>query len=379
MFNIHSRRSDGQAIATSPKKIMQRANSKASVMSSSGIRRPSADDHRFHVTAEPGQLLQQVNPHAGEINRYPGISAQSSTSPSGAHDFGVPRSPFPAAAAAGHSPIDNDAMSIRTISSVNSGRRDPGPNRERDRYPSFTMDPITPTISNRQVPLPSPDPRPSSRMSSRTSQQSVPIASAAAPPPRPAPSTYTPSIMSLSSNRRVSEEINFSRPPDAEVERLFRILLETRNIDDSTNRMPALSSRASVSSQSNIAKTAAALPVDIKWQMVESDARARHDAAKANQKKEEEMSKQGKASKRGTAGAVVKNSPQWFLKMVLDGSLTTQQVSTLAVSLRTQPLEWVWKNVIVIITNNQLARRVHGVPRSGRLVQLSHRYHHEAC
>lgn len=71
--------------------------------------------------------------------------------------------------------------------------------------------------------------------------------------------------------------------------------------------------------------------------MVESDARARWDANRAARRKEEELLRSGKA-KRGT-GVIVKNSPEWFLRKILDGALTLQHLSTLQVSLRTSPLE----------------------------------------
>jgi len=139
---------------------------------------------------------------------------------------------------------------------------------------------------------------------------------------------------------RLSGEFEASRPSDAEVETMFQQLLENRDLNASHSQVPSISSRNSTSSisQSNIAKTTASLPMETKRQMVESDARARWEHQKEMRRKEEEHLRSGKA-KRGTAGSHVKNSPEWFLKKVLDGSLTTQHLATLNVSLRTLPLE----------------------------------------
>ena len=139
---------------------------------------------------------------------------------------------------------------------------------------------------------------------------------------------------------KLSEEFNFPRPSNIEIEHLFQQLLENRDLDASHTQVPSISSRTSVSSlsQSNIAKTTASLPMETKWQMVESDARARWEQQREMRRKEEELLRSGKA-KRGAAGVHVKNSPEWYLKKVLDGTLTTQHLVTLNVSLRTLPLE----------------------------------------
>jgi cytokinesis protein len=222
-------------------------------------------------------------------------------------EFGGSRHPY----AAGR---DADAASIRTVSSfnstVNSSKRDLG------RYPSFEPS----------------DPRGS--VSSRSGHTLV-------TPRAPGPSNYSPSVSSFPSNlvgSRLSEEFVFTRPSDEKVNELFQQLIANRNVDEHSISAP-LASRQSAASQASVAQTAANLPVDIKWQMVESDARSRYDAAKQTRRKEEELLRSGKAGKRGTANAVVKNSPEWFLKKVLDGTITTQHITTLTVSLRTQPYE----------------------------------------
>ena len=207
---------------------------------------------------------------------------------------------------------DSETASIRTVSSANSAQQ---PIRDLGRYPSFAE----------------------SRVSLSSRNSSTPNGRAGGP------SSYAASIHTFSSNKatqRLSEEFDFPRPSDGAIEDMFQTLLENRDLDKSCSQVPSISSRNSLTSPSlvNVAKHTSALPIETKWQMVASDARARHDQAKEQRKREEEMLKAGK-SKRGSAGVHVKNSPEWFLKKVLDGSLTAQHLVTLNVSLRSFPLE----------------------------------------
>lgn len=205
---------------------------------------------------------------------------------------------------------DPDTTSVRSVSSVNSAQ---APNRDFGRYPSFAQS--TTSLSSRQ-----------STLSSRG--------------PGPDGMSPVPGMGSGVAGSRLSEEFSFARPADIEVESLFQQLVENRDLD-STVHIPSISTRNTVTSASqvSIAKTAASLPIATKWQMVESDARARWETEKAMRKKEDELLRTGKVGKRGTAGVHVKNSPEWFLKKVLDGTLTVQLLATLNVSLRTFPLE----------------------------------------
>jgi len=279
-------------------------------------RTSSLDDGSRRVTAEPGGLVQYSSAGSYQDTVANGTRAQggliqrtSSRQHGHLAEFGSSRHPYAASAR------DPDSMSIRTVSSVNSTSRDMGSVRDLGRYPSFSTDPPAPSRTNSAVNTPR---------------------SAAGP------SRYSPSVTSLQSNAastRLPEEYSFPRPSDVEVDRLFHSLLDTRNIDEHSTSGVALSSRSSTTSQVNIAKTAANLPIDIKWQMVESDARARHDQAKQTRRTEEELARSGRMAKRGTAPAVQKNSPQWFLKKILDGSINPSHLSTLGVSIRTQPKE----------------------------------------
>jgi len=256
------------------------------------------------------RATSDLSPSNGLRYVPPSITLGMGRSPSDNQEFGSSsRHPY---AASAHR--DSDVTSIRTVSSVSSQQ----PIRDLGRYPSFGDSRVSLTNRNSHS-------TPNGRDS------------------RAGPSKKTLSIHSIGSTvalARPTEEFDFPRPPDTDTEQLFQQLLENRDLDSSHSQVPSISSRNSLSSmsQSNIAKTTALLPIETKWQMVESDARARWEQQREMRRKEEDLVKSGR-TKRGTAGDHVKNSPEWFLKKVLDGTLTTQHLTTLNVSLRTLPLE----------------------------------------
>lgn len=111
-----------------------------------------------------------------------------------------------------------------------------------------------------------------------------------------------------------------SRPSDIDIETEFQRLLDERELVNPRS-VPSISSRQSISSVTDVSKSTANLTVDQKWQMVKADAQARQ--TRSDEKK----------------SGVVKNSPEWFLRKILDGSVTIQHMAALFVSLRTMPLE----------------------------------------
>lgn len=310
-FNLHAR---GSVPPPSPRRSEKsRQSSRTSTATDTGGRLSINDTVRRSDQGGTRYSPPAVLADSASINGFqfagPSVQRVPSHGPAQLAEFGGQQHPYAAAAR------DPDAMSIRSVSSVNSTNRGDAPIRDLGRYPSFT------------------DSRGS--LSSRSTHTLV------TPRSTGAPSHYSPSVNSFSSNiagTRVSEEFHFPRPPDHEIDDLFQRLVESRNPGNGSAG-PAVNARASTSSQLNIAKTAASLPIDTKWQMVEGDARARYEAARAKRRKEEELVRTGKIAKRGTAGAVMKNSPEWFLKKCLDGTLTVEHVKTLIISLRTQPLE----------------------------------------
>lgn len=195
-----------------------------------------------------------------------------------------PKDRLPPAPEFGHRPRDSDAASMRSVSSKSSF-----PGGDLGRYPSFTE--------------------------STTSRPSFP--SRARPP----------------GVARVSEEFLPVRPPDPQIDADFQRLLENRDLDAATKNVPSITSRSSISSVTDISKTASSLTADQKWQMVKADMQSRWEHARTSERRKDEE-KSGK--KRSGA---LKNSPEWFLKKLLDGSVTAQHIQMLHVAMRTSPLE----------------------------------------
>ena len=213
---------------------------------------------------------------------------------------------------------DPDSTSIRSnASSLSQNQRGPALNRDLGRYPTFASDQrqvYSPTINESRTSL-----------QPRSSVQSI------VPNGRASVSQAPPGI----AGSRLSEEFSIPRPPDAAVEAMFQSLLQGRDLDMTVSSM---SSRASVSSvMANVARTTSQLPIDTKWAMVESDARARWEAARESQKTSEEISKATKG-KRSTLGGS-KHPPEWYLKKMLDGTVTLDNLRALQISIRSSPLE----------------------------------------
>lgn len=160
------------------------------------------------------------------------------------------------------------------------------------------------------------------------------------------PSIYTPSIASQSTTR-LTDEFNFPRPSDEEVEQRFLELVRNRDLDHDHVSSPASSlssrttnsrgQRSSVQTISAGARATSTLSISTKWQMVEADARSRWDSARRQKQKEDEALKMGRGRK--SAAAISRDSPEWFIRKVLDNQLNHQHLVTLGVSLRTFPLE----------------------------------------
>jgi cytokinesis protein len=68
--------------------------------------------------------------------------------------------------------------------------------------------------------------------------------------------------------------------------------------------------------------------------MVKADAQSKRDALRlAEQRKDEEIRSGKKRS------GAIKNSPEWFLKKLMDGTVTAAHIQMMQVAVRTSPLE----------------------------------------
>lgn len=261
-------------------------------------------------------LMEEMRPQSSASSHDSHTNGRHGT-PSIRSEFGGGSpSPHPYNSNYGHSSATlatrrgSDTASLRTVAS-SSGSVSQRPNDELGRYPTLT----------------------------RATQSYVPVSI----PGRPAPQmpNYASSIASTSG--RGHEEFAFPRPSDNEIERMFQVLVENRDLDQSSNVVPSISSRhsgfstMSGVSSSAVARTTSTLSVDTKFQMVEADARSRWDTARRHKAKEEEAVKMGRG--RRSAAAIPRDSPEYIIRKVLDDKLTQQHLTTLNVSLRTFPLE----------------------------------------
>ncbi|QDS76761.1 hypothetical protein FKW77_001715 [Venturia effusa] len=82
-----------------------------------------------------------------------------------------------------------------------------------------------------------------------------------------------------------------------------------------------------------------AYPIQKKWTLVSQDklAEASGEAKRRHQSKYGPESSQGSILDR----AHVENSPEWYVRKIMDNSINAQQLGSLSVSLRTQPIQWV--------------------------------------
>ena len=108
-------------------------------------------------------------------------------------------------------------------------------------------------------------------------------------------------------NKAISDEFEFERPRDEDVEVLFEQVRLRRDLGD----MPSLST-------------------DQKWQIVYNDEQLRWKEEKV---REETTKKQSDTGQGPTTYA--KDSPEWYLKKFLDQTITPKQAASLLVSLRT--------------------------------------------
>ena len=134
-------------------------------------------------------------------------------------------------------------------------------------------------------------------------------------------SKYTPSLASPEGNphqsqfyhrHHNSENFQFPRPEtEEEIDLLFENVKRTRDVAVLPN-----------------------LSVDQKWSMVYNDMQIRW---KDEKQREEQSRKQNES---GQSGAILTESPEWYIKRFLDKTVTAKQAGSLLVSLRSKELRY---------------------------------------
>ncbi|KAF8803585.1 hypothetical protein BYT27DRAFT_7225940 [Phlegmacium glaucopus] len=161
-------------------------------------------------------------------------------------------------------------------------------------------------------------------------------------------SKYTPSLASPDGGphhshlsqfyhrNHLSESFQFPRPEtDEEIELLFENVKRTRDLAVLPN-----------------------LSVDQKWHMVYNDMQIRWREEK---QREEQSRKQNEA---GQPGAIMTESPEWYIKRFLDKTITAKQAGGLLVSLRSREVSW-FQHFISIQGTSVLAQTLQHISRKG--------------
>ncbi|ODN79464.1 hypothetical protein L202_03439 [Cryptococcus amylolentus CBS 6039] len=133
----------------------------------------------------------------------------------------------------------------------------------------------------------------------------------------------------------------WQRPSDQVIEEWYRHLLQNTDLDPSSNHTaspnPSLRSSAS-SSTSRAAMSAAQVPVESKWMLVQQYWRSRPNAPGG--RKQETPRVAGKRATKGDKGD--KGSVEYFLSQLFNrDALTPALLSSLEISLRTETLDWI--------------------------------------
>ena len=161
----------------------------------------------------------------------------------------------------------------------------------------------------------------------RSSSDQASIASVVTTATRGSLMFASPDLQIFNNSTFSPQEFNLPRPNDERIiEQLFHELMIKRgwtNLKESARRQIQ------------------AYPADKKWTLVYQDKLTEWQA-------EQKKRAQGNS---GQAGAQLEGSPEWFVKKVLEGSITTKQLQSLSVSLRTQPIRY--KNLHNSIHNAQ--------------------------
>ncbi|WFD41493.1 hypothetical protein MPSI1_000122 [Malassezia psittaci] len=126
-------------------------------------------------------------------------------------------------------------------------------------------------------------------------------------------------------------EARVSRPPDADVERMFRDLMDRRDLlTSSGDSLPFDTSQ-------NIAS----FNVDKKWTLVYNDLLTERNAEREREKTFRAFPAPAiTAPAQQSTMVLMRNSPEWFIKKFMDGTVTSKHIESLAVTLRTCAIGW---------------------------------------
>ena len=139
------------------------------------------------------------------------------------------------------------------------------------------------------------------------------------------PSQYGASGMNSSLSLGSQGEFSFNRPADDKVEELFLELMQKRG----WHNLPEQARRQMM-----------AYPAAKKWTLVHQDRLTEWQGEQKRKTAVRQTGQYGFAMEM-LANAEEEGTPEWFVKRIMENTLTAKEMQSLAVSLRTQPIGWV--------------------------------------
>ena len=127
-------------------------------------------------------------------------------------------------------------------------------------------------------------------------------------------------------------EARASRPPDADVERMFADLMDRRDLLSNTGTAPL---------SSDARQNMMAFSVEKKWTLVYNDLLTEQSSDRERERARRVFptSTPSAPSPQSTM-VLMRNSPEWFIKKFMDGTVTSKHIESLAVTLRTCAIGW---------------------------------------
>ncbi|WFD35900.1 hypothetical protein MCUN1_002769 [Malassezia cuniculi] len=160
------------------------------------------------------------------------------------------------------------------------------------------------------------------------------IAPPSAPVASPMAATGTPRDVGAQTLRQAlltrMNDLKDMRPPDQEVERMFADLMDRRDLLGGGS-VPSTDASSNMLSFS----------IDKKWTLVYNDLLTEQQASRERDKtrRVQPMPSPGSQTSASTM-VLMRNSPEWFIKKFMDGTVTAKHIESLAVTLRTCAIGW---------------------------------------
>ncbi|CAO1620396.1 unnamed protein product [Parajaminaea phylloscopi] len=124
-------------------------------------------------------------------------------------------------------------------------------------------------------------------------------------------------------------EFQMPRPSDVEVERMFAELMDRRDFLG-----------GAAADKDGMRRNMLMFNVDKKWALVYNDRLTEWMSAKERERnRRQQANSTNSGNPRGMI--ITRNSPEWFIKKFMDGSVTTKDIESLAVTLRTCAIGWI--------------------------------------